>query len=66
MMPQGLSNVLTMVLTYCTVIALVDEELSVATILAIFLAIHIISNFKEGLYNEKKSDSAGTTDAQNK
>lgn len=66
MMPQGLSNVVTMVLTYCTVIALVDEYLPIAAILAIFLAIHIISNFKEGLYNEKKSSSAATTTTQNK
>ena len=66
MMPQGLSNVLTMVLTYCTVIALVDEELSVATILAIFLAVHIISNFKEGLFNEKKSIGEGSSNTQNK
>lgn len=66
MMPQGLSNIVTMVLTYCTVIALVDEELSVATILAIFLAVHIISNFKEGLFNEKKSSSTANTTAHSK
>lgn len=58
MMPQGLSNVVTMVLTYCVVIALIDEELSVAAILSIFLAIHIIANFKEGLLNDKKSTTA--------
>lgn len=66
MMPQGLSNVVTMVLTYCTVIALVDEYLPIAAILAIFLAIHIISNFKEGLYNEKKSEGSRNAHAQNK
>lgn len=66
MMPQGLSNIVTMVLTYCVVVALVDEELSAAAILAIFLAIHIISNFKEGLYNEKKSEGSHNAHAQNK